>query len=77
MHRRRAPGGYDGTYLWPVVRTKHHANLAFVLDFSGRDVREGASDLFLSVADMFAMTGAVRSSAAACRGCSRPVPAYE
>jgi hypothetical protein len=23
---------YQGTYLWPVVRAKHHANLAFVLD---------------------------------------------
>ena len=22
----------QGTYLWPVVRAKHHANLAFVLD---------------------------------------------
>ena len=67
----------QGTYLWPVVRAKHHANLAFVLDFSGRDVHEGASDLLLSVADMFATTGAARSSAAACRGCSRPVSAYE
>jgi Gene product 88 len=66
-----------GAYLWPVVRSRHQANLRLVLDFSGRDVREGASDLLLSLADMFAMTGAVRSSTAACRGCSHRVSAYE
>jgi hypothetical protein len=45
----------NGTYLFPAVKAKHTANLVYVLDFSGRTGREGAYDLPISIADIFAM----------------------